>query len=177
MRGMTKTLARTCAGLAVAAGLVAGGAGVASAAPVAPAKPHPAPICNPWAKEHWNLNNSKQQVKLTYQGKVYTYALNLKQTGSCVGGTLTDTYASPALNLKVSGVINKNTVAFSVNYGKTSVQGVRTFWGNINWKGAVSGKWTETGSEHGWGWFSLAKNAKTACWNGWSHPNNTCYVW
>jgi hypothetical protein len=52
---------RTCAGLAVAAGLVAGGAGVASAATTSPATQSSSHFgfgCNPYQREQWNLNGS-----------------------------------------------------------------------------------------------------------------------
>ena len=93
MRGISRTVLRTCAGLAVAAGLVAGGAGVASAATVTPAA-HTTTTnfghgCNPWQREHWNLNG-RNKVEAVYLGTTYTYKVTFRQFGSCLTGTLTD---------------------------------------------------------------------------------------
>lgn len=179
MRGISRTVLRTCAGLAVAAGLVAGGAGVASAATVTPAA-HTTNTnfghgCNPWQREHWNLNG-RNKVEAVYLGNTYTYKVTFKQFGSCLGGTLTDSYFLPAgTSGPVFGTINRNHVTFSFRYPSGSVQGTRTFTGTINRWGFVSGTWSETGTEMGTGTFTLARHANFACpwWQWWNH-NATC---
>ena len=176
MRSISKTMLRTCAGLAVAAGLVAGGAGVASAATTSPttAQSNHHPACNPWARERWNLNGNNK-VNAVYLGTTYTYSVTFKQAGSCLGGTLTDTYYAGTATGPIWGTVNKNSVTFSFAYPSGSVQGTRTFTGTINRWGAVSGTWSETGSEQGSGTWTLAKHAAHACpW--WWGPRAACQV-
>lgn len=167
MRGISKTMLRTCAGLAVAAGLVVGGAGVASAATTSSTAStyHPVPACNRFALERWNLNGANS-VEAVYQGSTFTYSVTFRQFGSCLSGTLTDPYY-PTTG-PISGTISGNNVTFSFRYPKGSIQGTRTYTGTINRRGAVSGTWSETGSEAGSGTFTLAKHAARACpwWYG-----------
>jgi hypothetical protein len=158
MRGISRTMLRTWAGLAVAAGLVAGGAGVASAATTSPTthSNFPAPSCNPFAREQWNLSGSNQ-VLAVYKGTTYTYSATFKQYGGCLTGTLTDSYY-PTTG-PIVGAVNDNKVTFTFRYPHGSVQGTRTYTGIISPSGSVSGIWSETGSENGSGTFTLAKNA------------------
>jgi len=178
MRGISKTMLRTCAGLAVAAGLVAGGAGVANAATTSPttAQSNHHPACNPWARERWNLNG-KNQVKAVYNGSTYTYSVTFRQFGSCLSGTLTDSYYPTTGPLW--GTVNKNYVTFSFAYPSGSIQGTRTYTGTINRWGYVSGTWSETGSENGSGTWTLAKHAARACpwWYQWWNPYAACSVY
>jgi hypothetical protein len=198
MRSLTKTVLRTCAGLATAAALVAGGAGVASAATTSPSTAtttHNGYYCSPWAWEQWNLNGSNT-VNAVYNGTTYSYSVTIKQYGSCIGGTLTDSYYQPtAATGPIHGTINGNHVVFSFTYPSGSVQGTRTFNGYIHprwvrqwywhhgWHfrwvfrtGSVSGTWSETGSENGSGTFTLADNARNACpsWQWWARA---CFVY
>ena len=176
MRGISKTMLRTFAGLAAAAALVVGGAGVASAATVSPAahtSPSWAPHCNPWQREQWNLNG-RNHVEAVYLGTTYTYSVTFRQFGSCLSGTLTDGYY-PTTG-PIHGIIFRNHVVFSFQYPSGSVQGLRTFDGYINRWGAVSGKWSETGSENGSGTFTLARHAAHACWWWWWNPRGSCFV-
>jgi hypothetical protein len=192
MRGISRTVLRTCAGLAVAAGLVAGGAGVASAATVTPAATTASNHgfgCNPFAGQQWNLNGSNT-VNAVYKGTTYSYSITFKQFGSCLSGTMTDSYY-PTTG-PIHGTVRGNYVTFSFTYPAGSIQGTRTFNGYIHpqyyrqwyrqghrwhfrWvvrSGSVSGKWSETGSEQGSGTFSLAKDVRSACpW--WAH---SCFV-
>ena len=181
MRGISRTMLRTCAGLAVAAGLVAGGAGVASAATVTPAAHTTTTTatnfglrCNPWTREHWNLNG-RNHVEAVYLGQTYTYKVTFRQFGSCLTGTLTDPYFP--VTGPVFGTINRNHVTFTFRYPSGSVQGTRTFTGTINRWGFVSGTWSETGSENGTGTFTLARHANFACpwWDRWNR-NSACRV-
>lgn len=162
MKGISKTMLRTTAGLAVAAALVVGGAGVASAAPVSPAAHTTSsvgPGCNPFAREQWNLNG-RNHVEAVYLGSTFAYSVTFMQFGSCLGGTLTDPYY-PTTG-PISGTVFGNHITFSFRYPKGSIQGLRTYTGTINRRGAVSGTWSETGREHGSGTFTLAKNAHRA---------------
>jgi hypothetical protein len=177
MRGISKMMLRTCAGLAVAAGLVVGGTGVANAATTSPSTAQSShhPACNPWARERWNLNG-KNQVKAVYLGSTYTYSVTFRQFGSCLSGSLTDSYY-PTTG-PIWGTVNKNYVTFSFAYPSGSVQGTRTFTGTISRWGAVSGTWSETGSENGTGTWTLAKHVARACpwWYQWWNPFAACPV-
>jgi hypothetical protein len=95
--------------------------------------------------------------------------VTFKQFGSCLSGTLTDSYY-PTTG-PISGTVNRNHVTFSFSYPSGSIQGTRTFTGTINRWGAVSGTWSETGTENGTGTFTLARHAATACpwWQWWNH--------
>jgi hypothetical protein len=163
MRGISKTMLRTCAGLAVAAGLVVGGAGVASATTTSPAAPATSswhPFCNPFAREQWNLNGANH-VLAVYNGSTFTYSATFKQFGGCLTGTLTDGYY-PTTG-PVFGAINNSKITFVFRYPSGSVQGTRTYTGTISPNGSVSGTWSETGSQQGSGTFTLAKNASVVC--------------
>lgn len=183
MKGISKTMLRTCAGVAIAAAAVIGGAGVASAAPVTPAATtttHYGFGCNPFGYEQWNLSGSNT-VDAVYEGGNYAYSVTFNQNGSCLSGTLTDSiYPTTG---PIYGSINGNSVTFSFKYPYGSIQGTRTFtgyihtqyhrvyyrhwvWNGYRWvlrwtfryevQGYVSGTWSETGSEHGSGTWSLS---------------------
>ena len=49
----------------------------------------PGPHCSWWDRERWNVNGHNT-VKLVYSSTNYTYTVDFKQNGSCLGGTLTD---------------------------------------------------------------------------------------
>jgi hypothetical protein len=186
MKSISKSMLRTFAGLAVAAGLVAGGAGVASAAPTAPAASSWHPFCNPYAGQTWNLNGSNT-VNAVFEGSTFSYSVTFKQYGSCLSGTLTDGYYP--FTGPIYGTISGNYVTFSFKYPAGSIQGTRTYTGYIHpawyrqwyWNhgwhfrwifrtGYVSGTWSETGSENGSGSFYLSNNARNACppWAWWA---------
>ena len=199
MRGISRTVLRTCAGLAVAAGLVAGGAGVASASTASPAATTASNNglhCNPFAGQQWNLNGSNT-VNAVFEGSTYSYSVTFRQFGSCLGGTLTDGYFNPPTGVTgpIQGTVRGNHVTFSFTYPAGSVQGTRTFNGYIHpqwyrqwyrqghrWHfrwvfrtGSLTGKWSETGTENGSGTFSLSNNVRNACpsWAWWAH---SCFV-
>jgi hypothetical protein len=168
MRGFSKTMLRTCAGFAVAAGLVVGGAGIASAAPVTPVTHTNSWYgCNRWAQEQWNLNGPNT-IENNQFSPAYTYTVTFRQHGSCLSGTMTDSYYPTTGS--VYGTISGNHVRFSFTYPSGSVQGTRTFTGTINWRGEVSGSWTETGTEAASSTWSLAQHARHACppWQWWA---------
>jgi hypothetical protein len=177
LRGITKTMLRTCAGLAVAAGLVVGGTGVASAATTSPTTQSTSShgfSCNPYARQQWNLNG-RNYVKAVYLGSTYTYSVKFRQSGGCLTGTLTDPYY-PTTG-PIYGTVFKNHVTFRFLYPAGSVQGLRTYTGTINRRGNLSGTWSQTGSQGGGGTFTLAKKVRHACsvfywWN----PNRSCSV-
>jgi hypothetical protein len=187
MRSIGKTLLTTCIGLAAAAGLVIGGAGVASAATATPAAHSTTNWgsgCNPWAREQWSLNGSNT-VENNQFSPPYTYSITFQQHGSCLSGTMTDSYY-PTTG-PIYGTINGNHVTFSFAYPAGSIQGTRTFTGTIQprwyrqwyqhwvwnghrwvhrwtfrWQihGYVSGHWTETGSEGASSTWYLANYAR-----------------
>ena len=161
MRGSKTAILGTISGLAVFAAIVTGGAGLASAAPASPAT-HPTasaqPGCDHPAWQQWSVNGSNQ-VKAVYQGTTYTYTVKFRQLGTCIGGKLTDP-AYPTTGPIVGAAI-ANHVIFSFMYPKGSAQGTRTFDGTVSSSGAVSGTWSETGSEGATGTFTLATNAHT----------------
>jgi hypothetical protein len=161
-------------GLALSAAVMMGGAAAASAATSAPVThSFPGPGCNPWAPEHWNLNGSNT-VKATYLGGNFTYSVTFKQTGSCLSGTLTDSLFPTTGPIR--GTVNKNYITFSFRYPSSGSQGTRTFHGTINKWGAVGGYWSETGTEHGSGTWTLAKKAGLACPWAWWNPRAACFV-
>jgi hypothetical protein len=183
MKGISKTMLRTCAGVAIATAAVVGGAGVASAAPVTPAvstTSHYGFGCNPFAHEQWNVSGSNT-VDAVYEGNNFAYAVTFYQQGNCLSGTLND----PIYPFKgpIYGTINGNQITFSFKYPAGSIQGTRTFsgyitpkyykqyyqhwvWNGHRWvlrwtfryevHGFVSGYWSETGSENGHGSWSLS---------------------
>jgi hypothetical protein len=175
MRSISKTVLRTCAGLATAAALVVGGAGVASAATTSPAthtSSHYGFGCNPYAREQWNLNGYNK-VEAIYQGNTFTYPVTFKQYGGCLSGWLSDPgYPTSG---PIYGSVYGNHVVFSFRYPSGSIQGTRTFNGYVNRWGYLSGYWYETGSENGSGSFSLAYHVQRACpW--WYGFYRSCYV-
>jgi hypothetical protein len=173
MRNIGKSVLRTCAGLAVAASLVTGGAGVASAATTSPATHSNFWYgCNPWAKERWNLNG--QNTIENYQfGSPLSYSVTIKQYGGCLSGTMTDPYY-PTTG-PIHGAVYGNHVAIRFTYPAGSVQGTRTFTGTINRWGHVWGTWTETGTEAASSTWSLASHVHRACpW--WFWPGASCHV-
>lgn len=162
MKGIRRAMLPGIAGLAVAAPLLVGGAGVASAAPVSPAVHTSSPVtlaCNSHARLPWTLRGSNR-VEAVYQHRTFTYTVTFRQVGSCLSGTLTDPYYPTTGPL--SGTVTANHVTFTFRYPRGSVQGTRTYSGTINRRGAVSGRWSETGREHGSGTFTLAVNAHRA---------------
>jgi hypothetical protein len=186
MRLAAKMTLWACTAPAVAA-LLLTGAGAANAAVAAPAAlsgaAHspggpggPGPHCNWWQLERWNLNGPNT-VDLVYGTGHYTYYVSFKQNGSCLGGTLTDTYLPPGSpKLQISGIVNGSYITFSVTY-PTGYQGTRTFRGNINWHGDASGTWKETGTENGTGTWYLAYGVDHACSHYyWWDPQRECHV-
>ena len=190
MKITSRSILRTVAGLAVAAGLVVGGAGVASAATTAPAAHTSSswhPFCNPFQRQQWNLNGSNT-VNAVYLGKTFSYSVTFKQFGSCLSGSLTDSYY-PTTG-PIFGTVRGDDVTFSFKYPSGSIQGTRTFTGTIQPRfrhshhrsfrfffqsGSVSGTWSETGSENASGTFTLANNVQRACpW--WVFPGASCHV-
>ena len=94
-------------------------------------------------------------------------------------GTLTDPYlpATGPQSGPISGTIRGNTVTFSFTY-PTNVQGKRTYTGTISRQGAVSGSWSQTGTQvPNNGTWSLGTKANHACprfW--WWNPRHVCFV-
>jgi len=147
---------------AVSVASLAGLAGpaLASAATAAPAAP-PASVTAVQQMKSWNLSG-RNKVELVYEGSTYTYQAQFKQYGELLFGTLTDSYLPAGLpnTLPVNGIVVGNNVMFYVSYpsghGYPGIQGDRAFIGTIGAHGAVSGNWTETGSEQGNGTFTFA---------------------
>jgi hypothetical protein len=191
MRFAAKMTLWACAAPAVAA-LLLTGAGAANAAVAAPAAlsgaahgphgpggPGPGPHCNWWQLERWNVNGYNT-VELKFGTGNFTYAVHFKQNGSCLGGTLTDTGLPSGSQVRtISGTVNGSYITFSVPYpgAPGGIWGVRTFSGNINKHGDVRGTWSETGTEHGSGTWTLAYNAHSACSHYyWWDPQRECHV-
>ena len=65
---------------------------------------------------------------------------------------------SPTEGETVSG----DAVTFTIRYPAHSIQGTRTFGGTIS-GGTVTGSWSESGSEHGSGTWSLTSPVAAAC--------------
>lgn len=185
MRFAAKMTLWACAAPAVAA-LLLTGAGAANAAVAAPAAlsgaahgphgPGPGPHCNWWQLEQWNVNGYNT-VELKYGTGNFTYAVKFKQNGSCLGGTLTDWgLPSGSQYRTISGTVNGDRITFSVTY-PTNYQGTRTFTGKIDKHGDVSGFWNETGTENGYGTWTLASDAHHACSHYyWWDPQRECHV-
>jgi hypothetical protein len=173
MKGISKAMLRTCAGVAIAAAAVVGGTGVASAATTTPAvqSTNHGFYCNPFAREQWNLNGPNN-IKNNQFSPPFTYSVTFREYGSCLTGTMTDPYY-PTTG-PIYGVISGNYISFSFTYPAGSIQGTRTFtgyiqrqyyrqwyqhwvWNGYRWvhrwtfrwqvRGFVSGHWSETGSE------------------------------
>jgi hypothetical protein len=158
MRGISKAMLRSVGGLAVAGAIVAGGTGLASAAPASHAVHTTSSIssCYRFSRQQWNLSGPNS-VEAVYMGTTYTYSVSFRQFGGCLVGTLTDPYY-PTTG-PVFGTVFRNHVVFSFRYPYGSIQGTRTYVGSIGRFGSVSGFWFESGSEHGSGTWSLARNA------------------
>lgn len=191
--GAKRILWALCAGPAVAATLITGSS-AASAAVLTPVPggivsngPHGTshpnygpshPNCSKWQLERWNLNGSNT-IAAVYQGAVFNYTVTFRQNGSCLTGTLTDPYlpATGPQSGPISGTIRGNTVTFSFTY-PTNVQGKRTYTGTISRQGAVSGSWSQTGTQvPNNGTWSLGTKANHACprfW--WWNPRHVCFV-
>jgi hypothetical protein len=159
-----------CLTVPAVAAMVASGTGSAGAVPVSPASiqrtggfsPFGLLGCNPVQLEQWNLNSGRNRntVVLTYHGGTYRYSINLTQEGSCLSGSLTD--AGYPVSGPISGTVSGNAVTFTFSYPRHSIQGTRTFAGTIS-SGAVSGTWSESGTERGSGSWTLANSAVPAC--------------
>jgi len=187
--GAKRMIWALCAGPAVATTLITG-ASAASAAVIAPVSnsgvafgphgPHgPShPNCNRWQLERWNLNGSNT-ITAIYNNAPFNYTVTFKQDGSCLRGTLTDPYIQPSSlqSGPINGSIRGNTVTFSFTY-PTNVQGTRTYTGTISRSGAVSGTWSQTGTQvPNNGTWSLGSKANRACprfW--WWNPRHECFV-
>jgi hypothetical protein len=172
-----KAMLRACVvGLAASAAVLVG-AGAASAAPVSTATHSnfgPGPGCSRFQLERWNLNGPNT-VNAVYEGSTFTYTVTFRQRGSCLTGTLTDPYY-PTTG-PISGTVFGSYVRFSFAYPSGSIQGLRTFTGTINRRGAVSGTWSETGSEAGTGTWALGTSARPACPRFfWWYPVRYCPV-
>jgi len=187
--GAKRMIWALCAGPAVAATLITG-ASAASAAVIAPVSnsgvafgphgPHgPShPNCNRWQLERWNLNGSNT-ITAIYNNAPFNYTVTFKQDGSCLRGTLTDPYIQPSSlqSGPINGSIRGNTVTFSFTY-PTNVQGTRTYTGTISRSGAVSGTWSQTGTQvPNNGTWSLGSKANRACPRfRWWNPRHECFV-
>jgi hypothetical protein len=188
MRFRTKAAIMTAfAGPAIAA-LILTGAGPANAAVTTTTHTTsgiPFGFCNPFfqdenplfhQRQEWNLSGDNTVVA-TLQGSstIFNYPVHFTQRGGCLGGTLSDPLFPTSGPIR--GFVFGNHVVFSFRYPHGSIQGLRTFIGTIDRHGDVSGNWTETGSEHGTGTWSLARDAHRACHRFfWWDPNRACFL-
>jgi hypothetical protein len=189
MRFRTKAaIVAAFAGPAIA-GMLMAGAGPANAAVTSTAAQtartwQPAyPYCSPWNLERFDFRGDNT-VRLRLNGTTYTYAVHFNQQGSCLSGWLTDNYIPNdyAKTMPIHGTVFRNQVTFSVRYTYPGeIQGTRTFTGTIGRWGWVYGTWSETGSEGGSGYWSLANPVRQACpnwypWQGFFQYGNGCPV-
>jgi hypothetical protein len=151
---------------AIALAMVGGGVAAAGAASASTSSPAtlssytpPGHFCNPWQLGRWTVKG-RNTVNLTFQNSPFAYKVTFQQVGSCLRGWLTDGYYQPKpVTLAIYGTVYRNHITFSVKYPDT-YRAVRTFTGTIGKWGAVSGTWSETGTEAGTGTWQLARNAR-----------------
>jgi len=168
--GTKATIMAALAGPAIA-GLILTGAGPANAAVATPHTTHSSSFfghfCSRHSLELWNLNGDNTIDNLTFKGSTtkITYAVHFRQRGCLLGGTLTDTLIPNGPQTgPITGQVRRNHVTFSFTYTYTGeVQGTRTFSGFVAHDGTVSGTWSETGPEAGFGTWSLATAVPQAC--------------
>lgn len=181
MRGIKKVMLWACCTAPAVAGLVMSGAGVAGAATISSAAGHRHPRCDSRQLETWDLNGANV-VDTAQAPTPLSYYVTFTQRGSCLTGTLTDSYDAPVFTGPVTGTVNGNKVTFSVTYPQNSAQGRRTFTGTItrayNNRGAVSGTFHESGPEKLTGTWDLATDAVRACSesHGWWRWQQECPV-
>jgi len=92
--------------------------------------------------------------------------VTFRQDGSCLRGTLNDPgIPNGPTSGPIYGTVNGDQVTFSFTYTYTgATQGTRTYAGIISRSGAVSGNWTETGTEaSNTGSWTLGAKASLAC--------------
>jgi hypothetical protein len=176
MRSAKKVMLWACCTVPAVAGLVMSGAGAAGATTtLSSSAGHRHPRCDSRQLETWNLNGAN--VVDTEQAPTpLSYDVTFTQRGSCLTGTLTDSYDAPVFTGPITGTVNGSKVIFSVTYPPNSAQGTRTFTGTITRahknRGAVSGTFHESGPEKLTGTWNLATDAVRACsefhgWWGW----------
>lgn len=100
------------------------------------------------------VNSEEVTVDVTYFGHWY-YTANFVQNGTELTGTLTDPYVPDYTQPIINGTINGDHVEFSFDYGPGSVQGVRTYVGDIQPSGDLVGTWTQTGPQGGGDVFTI----------------------
>ncbi len=197
MRFGAKTMLRACFAVPVVAAVVMAGAGAANAKTATPGVPGAVSsssylgdrpygshgpgryFCSKWQLDRWNLNGTNS-ITAVYLGSDFTYTVTFEQDGSCLTGTLTDPYIPKGFPKSgpVSGTVRGNTVTFSFTYPQT-IQGTRTYTGTISRSGAVSGTWTQNGSQlPDNGTWSLGTKAALACtWRSWWRTlGHVCFV-
>ena len=148
-----------CSCCAVAAVMFTGGAMLASATPTSLAAHSTisAETVATTQATQWNLGGSNS-IDVGYDGQNLVYTVSFMQSGGSLSGTLTDSYYPTSG--PVSGSVSGDSVTFTFDYPGGSIQGTRTYTGTISSSGAVSGTWTQTGSESpDNGTWSLANNA------------------
>lgn len=96
----------------------------------------------------WVINTAPVTVDVTYGGH-WLYTANFIQAGTVLTGSLTDPYVQPGAltGSIINGSIVDTHVEFSFDYGLASLQGVRTYTGDIDSSGNLVGFWTQTGSQ------------------------------
>jgi hypothetical protein len=187
MRFRTKAaIMAAFAGPAIA-GLILTGAGSANAAVTTANTPHTSSdpffqFCSPYNLERWDFRGSNT-VDLTFGTTPYTYAVHFDQRGSCLSGWLTDTNIPNGPQTgPIHGYVFRNYVRFSFTYTYTGeTQGTRTYTGTISRWGGVSGSWSDGGTDHSTGTWSLAHGVRRACpgffpWFGFFEFGNGCPV-
>lgn len=104
------------------------------------------------------------EFDILYLDNHYYYDVELVQSGDSVTGTLTDTYLPAQYTDKVlplTGTVTGNSVIFEVVYPGPS-WGTRTYEGDIDGSGAMTGSWSDDGTDGAYGtWSTLEGNATT----------------
>jgi hypothetical protein len=185
MRFRTKAMITAAfAGPAIAA-LIMTGAGPANAAVTTPAAPTAStwtpvfPYCSQWNLERFDFRGNNV-VHAVFDGSNYYYSVHFDQYGSCLGGSLTDSYAPDTGPIHGTVFLNHVTFSFTYTYsGET--QGTRVYVGTISQWGVVSGYWYDTGTDHSTGMWSLGYPVRRACpqfypWLGFFQYGNGCPV-
>jgi hypothetical protein len=101
-----------------------------------------------WVGMVWDLTG-EYTFHIQFSGQDFDYPVVLTQSGDTVTGTLTDRYLPAEYSnnvLPLTGTVTGNSFVFKVTY-PGPYWGTRTFNGTINTLGALSGSWSDDGTD------------------------------